>query len=542
MGKYFPRFVVLILFTFVGIGILGIGEGYADPSFEIPRVDDHFDKVEKGPAPQKTEPVNQNAPEEGGAWDWITEKASGAWEWTKETVSDAWEWTKETASDFWDWFVEVLSKITEVVIDALSAAWDWIVDNYEYIVSGIVLVVGIVLCFFAPPLGASILIGWAVSFGISFAMNGWKIDETTWLDAGIGGLLGLVGMGFAGGIARGLATGLGRKMITGLANAKILGPILKGGGKLISKLPAPIQKIFSKAGFIGSVEGAGTSIVDDLLRGREINWKNALIAGFGGALFVGVGAFVAPKIDPIVDKVTTAFKEYTRPIVAKVSPAVEKLDDFDITKCFSYQKQPRYSAFIDLPSIGNCFRSPDTGRGTGSGNGLLSSNGKFIDPKLESDYEKYLQRKAREGKTPRNRLDWKQARDYWLKDSPMARGNTFNKKAVKEQWYPYHEVHLSNGKRLDSYDPIKGEIVSRKATDLDVIDIATFEQYLGELKNKYRPGIKIRSNKYKRIDGQELKGKQILEIPASNRHFSEIQDYIDLAKNKYGIEIRFREE
>ncbi|MGG3504886.1 nucleotidyltransferase domain-containing protein [Paenibacillus lautus] len=44
------------------------------------------------------------------------------------------------------------------------------------------------------------------------------------------------------------------------------------------------------------------------------------------------------------------------------------------------------------------------------------------------------------------------------------------------------------------------------------------------------------------IDGQPLKGKQILEIPASNKNFSGIQDYVDLAKNKYGIEIRFREE
>lgn len=67
----------------------------------------------------------------------------------------------------------------------------------------------------------------------------------------------------------------------------------------------------------------------------------------------------------------------------------------------------------------------------------------------------------------------------------MARSNAFNKKAVKEDWYPVNELHLSNGKRLDSYDPIKGEIISRKATDLEVIDISTFESYLKELKNKY---------------------------------------------------------
>jgi hypothetical protein len=37
-------------------------------------------------------------------------------------------------------------------------------------------------------------------------------------------------------------------------------------------------------------------------------------------------------------------------------------------------------------------------------------------------------------------------------------------------------------------------------------------------------------------------GKQILEIPSSNQSFSQIQDYIDLARNKYSIELRFRPE
>ena len=186
------------------------------------------------------------------------------------------------------------------------------------------------------------------------------------------------------------------------------------------------------------------------------------------------------------------------------------------------------------------------GNAEGTGKDLLSPNGKFIDSKLESDYQKYLARKAKEGKPPRDRLEWKKARDYWLNDSPMARGNAFNKKSVVEEWYPCNEVHLSNGKRLDSYDPIKGEIVSRKATDLADIELSTFESYLKEMKIKYEPGTIIRTDKYADfkppIDGQPLKGKQILEIPASNKNFSEIQDYIDLAKNKYGIEIRFREE
>jgi hypothetical protein len=65
---------------------------------------------------------------------------------------------------------------------------------------------------------------------------------------------------------------------------------------------------------------------------------------------------------------------------------------------------------------------------------------------------------------------------------------------------------------------------------------------LQEIQQKYSPGTTIRSNKYPEIDGQMLQGQQILEIPASNQNLSNIQDYIDYAKNNYNIDIRFRME
>ena len=101
---------------------------------------------------------------------------------------------------------------------------------------------------------------------------------------------------------------------------------------------------------------------------------------------------------------------------------------------------------------------------------------------------------------------------------------------------------MANGKRVDSYDPLKGEIVSRKATDLEMIQLDTFERYLKELRDKYPPGTKIRLDTKRQIDGQELHGKQILEIPASNKNFERIKEYEALAKDKYGIELRYREE
>jgi len=161
----------------------------------------------------------------------------------------------------------------------------------------------------------------------------------------------------------------------------------------------------------------------------------------------------------------------------------------------------------------------------------------------ETDYGNYLKRNAAQGKPPRERLDWKQARDYWLFDSPMARGNNFDKKAVDEGWYPYNEVYLENGRYLDGYDAIKGEIISRKATDLIDIDEATFNKYLDEMIEKYPPGKIIKSKKagYEILYDKPLQGKMYLEIPENNSSFFDIERYKQIAKQK-NIQIRFKSE
>ena len=170
---------------------------------------------------------------------------------------------------------------------------------------------------------------------------------------------------------------------------------------------------------------------------------------------------------------------------------------------------------------------------------LLDDSGKFIDEEAESNYQKYVLRKQKSGKFPRDRIDWKEASDYWKNNSPMARGNQFNK--IAEKIYPFSEVNLANGKRLDSYIP--GEkIISRKATDLSDIEFNTFDKYLSEMIQKYAPGTVIRSNKYDCIDGQKLSGQMCLEIPAVNKEFDQIDEYMTYAKEKYDIEIIFLEE
>ena len=176
----------------------------------------------------------------------------------------------------------------------------------------------------------------------------------------------------------------------------------------------------------------------------------------------------------------------------------------------------------------------------------LGENGKFIDGATESEYASYLTRKAKEGKPPRDRSDWKEAKEYWLNDSPLARGNAFNETARIEGWYPFDEVTLANGKRVDSYRLPEGgnpgEIISRKATDLDDIQLSTFDAYLSEMKIKYAPGTPINAPKYGNLlKGKVLEGDLILELPDTNLRLINIQEYIDLAKNK-GIKLRFKPE
>ena len=47
--------------------------------------------------------------------------------------------------------------------------------------------------------------------------------------------------------------------------------------------------------------------------------------------------------------------------------------------------------------------------------------------------------------------------------------------------------------------------------------------------SKYSEGTKIRSNVYPELDGQELRGQYILEIPASNANLSNIDYYEKIA-------------
>ncbi|MBO4616445.1 MAG: hypothetical protein J5717_03775, partial [Lachnospiraceae bacterium] len=176
---------------------------------------------------------------------------------------------------------------------------------------------------------------------------------------------------------------------------------------------------------------------------------------------------------------------------------------------------------------------------------LLNDDGVFASDELEQKYQEYVRRNTRDGKPVRDRLDWKNASDYWTKYSYMARGNNFNHAVWESGRYAYNEVQVGRY-RLDSYDPVKGEIVSRKATDLENITDATFIGYLEEFEEKYKVGTPITTRKDDYEDlyteyGGVLQGEYILEVPATNENIENIEHFKELAA-QYNVTIRFTDE
>ncbi|WP_052696968.1 hemagglutinin repeat-containing protein [Pantoea sp. SM3] len=125
----------------------------------------------------------------------------------------------------------------------------------------------------------------------------------------------------------------------------------------------------------------------------------------------------------------------------------------------------------------------------------------------------------------------------WLQR--LQEGNKFNAEQSKN--YPYNEVYINkpDGKgyyRLDSYNPISGEIVSRKYTQLSDIQINTAKNYINETMKKYPAGATIaKVPSSGEMSGKQLQGSNILEVPPQLKPVP--QNVIDIA-NKAGVIIR----
>ncbi len=115
-------------------------------------------------------------------------------------------------------------------------------------------------------------------------------------------------------------------------------------------------------------------------------------------------------------------------------------------------------------------------------------------------------------------------------------GNEFNRQ--RRGAYPLSEIELgpvgTRGVRVDAYDPVKGEIVSRKLTQLGDVQVGTAQGYIDELVKKYPPGadIKVTPTVLSKAElagikpPTQLQGRQILEVPVQKGPIpKEVLDY-----------------
>ncbi len=119
----------------------------------------------------------------------------------------------------------------------------------------------------------------------------------------------------------------------------------------------------------------------------------------------------------------------------------------------------------------------------------------------------------------------------WLRD--LEDGANFNRARTFD--YPFREVYIERPGggyfRLDAYDPVRGEIVSRKLTDLSAIAEQSSINYLNELARKYPPNARIANVPSSGpLAGQRLRGQMILEVAVQTRPIP--RAVLDAAKRK----------
>jgi hypothetical protein len=270
---------------------------------------------------------------------------------------------------------EVTQSLWNNTTNALESVWQWVKENKEVVASAGVIIAGVGLLLIPglEPLGLMLLANWGLSLGFGALLNGGQVDKTVLLGAAIGGAAGAIGGGVASALFSGLAK-FGPGLGAAITGSRFLGSIISGGKQILGKAPAFVQRmasgLFSKMGAMAATEGAITSGVDDWLRGKELNWKRAILSGLAGATLVGFASGTYPLVQPLLNKTTAAIEKHAGPVVAKIKPVVQNAG-----KCLGYQQTPRYFALIKLGNgnfIECLYAQADRGSGGGSSK---SSNG-----------------------------------------------------------------------------------------------------------------------------------------------------------------------
>jgi hypothetical protein len=155
-----------------------------------------------------------------------------------------------------------------------------------------------------------------------------------------------------------------------------------------------------------------------------------------------------------------------------------------------------------------------TGKGTSRGGGTVTKEVKTV-----AEPEELLLSESELVEQPGVRV----RKPTEIRQAEAAFGREFD--VLQGQKYPANQVPIRDraGKlrRLDSYDPVKGEIISRKSLEasngqLADVDVDTAIGHFQEFPLKYRSGATIADVPSARkvgLAGQVLKGQYVLEVP-----------------------------
>ena len=258
-------------------------------------------------------------------------------------------------------------------------------------------------------------------------------------------------------------------------------------------------------------------------RGTVISCKNVLASGF-----------VVSKLPQLTDELISSLKKID------LKSLVERFSKFREKDLHTLAELPTYPRFKNLDELSQKRVLHHLSEAEESLLREIDAHPEHIDELLEA---------AKKGN---------KENEAWFKR--IREGIAFNKE--RAEFYSFNEVYLEAPKkgkkvagespakqkyvRLDSYDPQKGEIVSRKKTQLGEVSEETAIRYLKELEDKYPPGsiiADVPSNKiganseiFKDNKGNVLKGQMILEVPEQKK--ADIPPNVLKYANDHNIKIR----
>ena len=363
VSKVFQLFIIVFLFAFVGISILGSGQVFASgSSFNVPHVNDHFEKVQPGLAPTKETHVTP-APSKNtkpGLWDRFTTTCKNLWNKTKQTAVHVWQKTKEFCSKH-EWLAGVLFWMTVITIAAsfFKGEWDAVVDTVKGILDMLrhpILTLQNILYAFQHPVETGKAIWKVIS-------ESWERDvvhgnaktRAHWLGYVVGQVvLSIVGTKGVDKVAEiGKAAAISR--IARLNEAAKVSKVGRAARIVngINRVQEGLRKLRIPQ-TISKVRGALSALRKTILGNKVAALVLTVVGLTTGILALDPEAFIQA-----FNKITVAAEKF------EVKTAFKKAE-----KCLGYQPTPKYFASVNEPFF-KCFYAPD---GQGGGGTSKPSN------------------------------------------------------------------------------------------------------------------------------------------------------------------------